>query len=237
MNERGAELVIFIPLKPLTRAKGRLRRVLPSHEREQLVRQMFRRVLHAVQQAAVPARVFVLAGDGEVARLAEQVGVPPLVESGGWRLDHVTPDGLLPMPPTPALTEDRLNRILNDALTWAEANGWSRALILPADLPFLTPGDVEALWRLSQETPVPHLILAPDQAGKGTNALLLAPPTALVPAFGRDSFTRHLLLARAQGLHVRVLRSSGLAHDVDTADDPSLAREPQHIPTGERRPS
>ena len=65
----------------------------------------------------------------------------------------------------------------------------------------------------------PQVAVVPDRHGTGTNALLLAPPDAIAPAFGEGSRARHEGLARAGGLVARVEPLASLAPDVDTADD------------------
>src|SRR5437868_2150541 len=64
--------------------------------------------------------------------------------------------------------------------------------------------------------------VAPDRADVGTNALLLRPPRALVPAFGPASFDRHRAAARARGLSVAIVRLPALALDLDTPADLAL---------------
>ena len=62
-------------------------------------------------------------------------------------------------------------------------------------------------------------MIVPDRHGSGTNALLLDPPTAIVPAFGPGSFARHAALAAGAGAAVRVGRLPSLELDVDTPGD------------------
>jgi 2-phospho-L-lactate guanylyltransferase len=65
--------------------------------------------------------------------------------------------------------------------------------------------------------------LIPDQHGRGTNALLLAPPSVIRPAFGEDSRTAHRAAAAAAG--ARWLELDGpLALDVDTPADLAIAQ-------------
>ena len=77
------------------------------------------------------------------------------------------------------------------ALRETTAAGAARALLLAADLPYLVAADVERL--LAEDA---HVVIAPDRHGRGTNALLLAPPSVISPAFGADSFDAHRERAR-----------------------------------------
>lgn len=108
------------------------------------------------------------------------------------------------------------------ALLAASAGGAARALVLAADLPLLQPSDLEALLDADAA-----IAIAPDRHARGTNALLLAPPLAMEPAFGAGSFAAHQERARSAGLRASVVLTSGLATDVDDADDLRLVvRDP-----------
>ena len=74
----------------------------------------------------------------------------------------------------------------------------------------------------------------PDRHGTGTNALLLAPPDAIVPAFGPGSFDRHVAAARAAGVAAHVERLPSLALDVDTAGDLAALRAALEQPARRR---
>jgi len=65
-----------------------------------------------------------------------------------------------------------------------------------------------------------RIVVAPDAAGEGTNALLLTPPDAIATCFGREgSLRRHRERAAAAGLAVAVHAAPALAFDLDTVDD------------------
>lgn len=105
------------------------------------------------------------------------------------------------------------------ALREAVDHGATRAVLLAADLPCLVPSDLELL--LAEEAAV---VIAPDRHRRGTNALLLAPPSVISPAFGENSFQAHRERARRASLDPRVVTSRGLAVDVDDPEDLHLLR-------------
>jgi 2-phospho-L-lactate guanylyltransferase len=102
----------------------------------------------------------------------------------------------------------------------AVARGAQRVLLVPGDCPALDPAEVGALLAAA----TPGVVIVPDRHGSGTNALLIAPPTAVTPAFGPGSFARHAALARAAGARVRVGRLPSLELDVDTPGDLAALR-------------
>lgn len=196
----GASLVsgVFavVPVKDLAGTKSRLAPVLNPGARAGLTLYMMGRVVRALREAGV-ADVCVVSPDPIV--LNESLGrdaVPLLQRSQGLN---------------PALEEGRARALAADAST---------LLVLPADLPLLEAGDVRAVLETAGERP--GVVLSPDGARSGTNALLSRPPDALPFLFGPDSFKAHLRAARGRGLDPRICERPHLAFDLDTAGD--LAR-------------
>jgi 2-phospho-L-lactate guanylyltransferase len=109
-----------------------------------------------------------------------------------------------------------LNRALRLAIGKSLRKSISAVLIVHADLPLLTSAQVVNLVVKSRGYSV---TLAPSKDGSGTNALLLAPPSVLPPAFGKDSFRRYLLLVNRRKLRYRVICSMGFGLDIDEPKD------------------
>ncbi|HXE70000.1 MAG TPA: 2-phospho-L-lactate guanylyltransferase [Hyphomicrobiaceae bacterium] len=195
-----AETWAIIPVKTLERAKQRLAPVLPPPVRRELVVCMLQSVLAAVVAAGGLSRILVVTADPNVALLAEAMAAE-------------------------VLREDRvrgLNAAVRLGLARAAAAGAARALVLPADVPLVTPGELNCLLGSGASGTGARASLVPAADGDGTNAMLLVPPTALEPAFGPGSYARHLSQAIARRLDVEVLRLPGLAGDIDRPAD--LAR-------------
>jgi len=102
----------------------------------------------------------------------------------------------------------------------AVERGAERVLLVPGDCPALEPDEVAELLSEPQE----GVVIVPDRHGAGTNALLIAPPEVLEPAFGPGSFARHAALAHAAGARVRIGRLPSLELDVDTPGDLAALR-------------
>lgn len=179
----------IVPIKHLSNAKSRLAGHLTSAQRSRLVIEVARQVIEAIAAS----------------HLVEPIAV-------------ATPQRLLAMELGTAWIPDEgsLNRTLESGLRWADAIGAQAALIVPADLPYLEPADIRVcIERLPAGGGV---VLARTDDG-GTGALLIAPPTALVPRFGKGSGERHAHLALASGLHLREVASRGLRLDLDTFEE------------------
>jgi len=189
-------LFAVVPVKDLLGTKSRLKPILNPGARAGLTLYMMGRVISALKEAGVE-NVCVVSPDRIVLDEARERGAAPLLqESRG------------------------LNPALEEGRRWAMDRGASTLLVLPADLPLLDAEDVMAVLEgVSEEGSV---VISPDGAHAGTNALLLRPPDVLPFAFGHDSYEAHLRFARERGLEVGVRERPHLSFDLDTAED--LAR-------------
>ena len=95
--------------------------------------------------------------------------------------------------------------------------GTPAMLVIPGDVPALSPDEIALILRAS--APAPSVVLVPSRDERGTNAALVAPPGALPLQFGEPSFQRHVARARELGLAVEILRLAGLSLDLDTPED------------------
>ena len=112
-----------------------------------------------------------------------------------------------------------LNAGIREARDDAIAGGADAVMILPIDLPLVSPAALAQLVApLSVVGERPLVVLAPDRHHRGTNGLLLAPPDAIEPSFGGDSRAAHEACARDAG--ARYVELDGpLSLDLDTPDD------------------
>ena len=202
-------LHIVVPVKRLSESKSRLSSVLAEEERLALTWSLLCHVLAVVQEAqkSLGARGAVVSADQAALDAARQFGLTPIIEE---TLAEDSPSG----------PEATLNAALTQATTWASGQNASALLVLPADLPFVTPVDIQALWRASQQLySARAMVIAPDSHNAGTNALLVRPPAALHFEFGPDSFRRHCQQAQSRGLAYHIHRSPRLGLDVDLPTD------------------
>lgn len=206
----------IIPVKRFGAAKQRLLETLDRPQRAALVKAMLADVLAATSRVERIERVIVVSGEGRAERLA---------------LRHAqrttTPLEVLRDP------EDAgHSRAATLGIVRARALGAASVVLLPGDCPLLDPGEVDAaLTRMSPG----RVAVVPDRHGTGTNALLLAPPEAIGPAFGEGSLRRHTDRARGRGLEAAVEELESLALDLDTPDDlealgAALSAEPGRAP-------
>jgi 2-phospho-L-lactate guanylyltransferase len=129
--------------------------------------------------------------------------------------------------------EPDLNDALAVATQSAHAHRVQAVLIVHADLPRVTPADVERMAAFAGAAPV--VVVAPDRHGRGTNALLCAPPGLIEYRFGEDSYAQHCAQAQAAGARLEICSTPGLALDLDVPEDLELlhgASVPPPVPPG-----
>ncbi len=244
-----------IPAKSPHAAKTRLAPVLPLEERAALARRLLAGAVDTALRCPVLAGVIVVSAAEELRTLAAGLGAHtyPDPETGNPETGNPqagNPQTGNPEPRNPETSDpeagsqqaeslktnhpqagsapasDPLNAAIALGCAKADAHGATAALILPADLPLLSP---DVVVDFVDEAGDAAVALAPDRSGTGTNALLLRPPRALAPLFGPASFARHRAAARARGLAVTTVHLPALAFDLDTPDD--LARLCVSYPT------
>ena len=183
-----------LPVKPFDWAKSRLDGVLTPAERSALARRLMLGSLGVLLESACFERVVVVSRDAEALALARERGAYPLTEDA------------------PA----DLNGAIVSARSLVMKEGARSMLVLASDLPLVRTEDIR---RVVAAAPTAGAVIVPDRREEGTNALLLSPPDLIEPAFGVESFQRHLALLGEAGAVTSVLRLEGIAFDVDVPED------------------
>ena len=199
----------IVPLNVLNKSKARLSPMLSPAEREQLTAAMLRDVLSALRKAKRIHSVTVVSADTSARRMCGLYGADFLWE--GKRRG--------------------LNRGVRFAVRNAQRKGASSVLVIHSDLPLLKRLEVDLFLKQSQGYSV---ALTPSKDRDGTNALFMSPPDVIRPDFGRDSFQRHLSLAKKENVRAKVLKSRGIGFDIDMPRDlVELMRVPLRNATGQ----
>jgi 2-phospho-L-lactate/phosphoenolpyruvate guanylyltransferase len=189
----------IIPVKRFAAAKQRLAAAVGPELRRALAQAMLHDVLAATARSRWIDQVIVVTGEAEAEQAARTNGAEVVGDPRDTGHARAATLGVV--------------RALD---LGAEA-----AALLPGDCPLLDAGELDAaLDRVSNG----RVAIVPDRHGTGTNALLLAPPDAITPAFGGGSRERHEQLARAAGHEVAIESLESLALDVDTPDDLTALR-------------
>jgi 2-phospho-L-lactate guanylyltransferase len=189
----------ILPVKRLDKAHSRLSGVLRPDQRKQLAEATFLDALGKVRQCRTLDETIVVTADPAVERQARWLGHEVVLQG-----------------------EDSGHS--GAAAAGAHAaiqRGADRVAMLPTDCPLMDPAELDD--RLGR-TPRAVLIV-PDRAGTGTNALVLSPADVFEPAFGPDSCARHVSLARAAGIGFALEKLESMALDLDTPEDMAALRD------------
>jgi 2-phospho-L-lactate/phosphoenolpyruvate guanylyltransferase len=188
----------IVPVKPLRRGKSRLSAILSEEERNQLNQRLLTNTIEVLKRVEAISDILVVSRDSMVLTHSRDMGVRTVTENG-------TPE---------------LNNALLRASLFSKAFSTEGVLIVPADLPLLTPKDV--IQFLEQRTQPPMIVISPDRRVQGTNMLLIDPPDLLTFSFGENSFHRHCSLADSRGAKVIVHENKRIALDLDVPEDYEL---------------
>jgi 2-phospho-L-lactate/phosphoenolpyruvate guanylyltransferase len=190
-----------LPIKRFGAAKQRLAVGMPAQRRRELVEAMAADVLEAIGAARTIERTIVVTDEPAAVELAETAGAEVVADPGEGGHSGAALAGI----------------------AHAETSGAECVVLLPGDCPLLDPRELD---RLLTGVPERYVGIVPDRHGTGTNALVLSPPSAIVPSFGEGSRDRHVAAAREAGLPFAVEEIGSLGLDLDTpADLIALTRE------------
>ncbi len=180
-----------VPMKPLAESKTRLYPHLTRCQRAALSLSMLAWVLGVLKPFA-NAKTLVIGGDCRVGDAARHAG---------------------------ACWVDDIRLDLNEAVEYGFVRAREASLpafFIPADLPLLSPGDVEDALRAPEGGA--RLTICPAHDG-GTNGLIVPPDLEFAPRLGHESFKRHTEEASELGVGVKLFSSPGFEGDLDTVDD------------------
>jgi 2-phospho-L-lactate guanylyltransferase len=183
-----------VPVKRFALAKSRLAPGVDADRRPQLIAAMVADVLEAIGRARSIERTIVVSQEPRAAELAAAAGAELIDDFDD--ASHVAA----------ALA----------GIAVAEAAGARCVALLPGDCPLLDPRELD---KMLTGVPDRYVAVIPDRHGTGTNALVLAPPSAIEPSFGEGSRERHVAAARAAGIPYGVEELASLGLDLDTPAD------------------
>jgi 2-phospho-L-lactate guanylyltransferase len=185
----------IVPVKPLRRGKSRLAGTLTEDERTELNKALLHHTLETLTGLKEVDKVLVVSRDPNALTIAREHGARTVQEDG----------------------QPHLNTALQRATVVAQVYATRGVLILPADLPLVTPEDIQVLLDRAVKPPV--VVIAPDRHGRGTNALLISPAGLIEYDFGENSFQRHCERARHAGARLEVVELPALGLDLDLPED------------------
>jgi 2-phospho-L-lactate guanylyltransferase len=182
-----------IPVRGFTESKTRLSGSLHGDKRRIFVEALLEDVLSSVIRSRVYGKIIVISADENVGRRVRSQGVSFVKQ-----------------------TSVGLNRAIDQTNRLAlEGHAPSVTTIL-ADIPLVEPRDFKELSELG--APIQRVAMAPSLKG-GTNVMLTSPPGAILPSYGRWSYSKHLRQTLANGVSAYSMSNPRVSFDIDTTLD------------------
>jgi len=191
----------IVPVKPLRLGKSRLSGSISDIERKELNKNLLVHTITTLSGISEIEQVLVISRDSDAISIARELGAKTVQENGS----------------------PQLNSALTRATVFAQLHSIKGVLIIPADLPLITTGDICTLISKAYDPPV--VVIAPDRREEGTNALLIAPAGIIEYDFGPNSYKRHCERTFKAGARLEVINLPSLAFDLDIPEDLKLLRE------------
>jgi 2-phospho-L-lactate guanylyltransferase len=191
----------IVPVKPLRRGKSRLAGKLTEDERADLNQSLLKHTIETLTDLKEIEQVLVVSRDPHALTVARNHGARTVLEDG----------------------QPHLNTALKRATVVAQVYATRGVLVLPADLPLISPEDIRELINRAVDPPV--VVIAPDRHHTGTNALLISPSGLIEYDFGENSFERHCERVRQVGARLEIVDLPTLGLDLDLPEDLELVRE------------
>ena len=188
----------IVPVKPLRRGKSRLAGLLTEEQRTRLNRYLLEHTLITLNKVPEIEHTLVVSRDPAALALTREMGGRTVLEDGA----------------------PQFNTAIKRATIVAKSQGAHAVLILPADLPLVTPKEIKAIINRGKKPPV--VVIAPDRRKDGTNGLLVNPAGLIEYGYGPGSFQRHSDRAMEAGANLNVYHSRILGLDLDLPEDLEL---------------
>jgi 2-phospho-L-lactate guanylyltransferase len=190
--------IAIVPVKDLSLAKERLSPVLSQTDRTRIAYLMLGDVLTALRGSKLLTKLFVVTLDGLARELARSFGVDVIRET----------------------KQESESSSIDYSSNVCKEIGAESVLVIPGDVPLITPEDVDYI--LERERPCPSAILVPARDWLGTNAILRRPPDVFPSRFGYDSFKKHIDEAKKRGIEFDIYHMPRIALDIDEPKDLTL---------------
>lgn len=183
----------IVPVKRISGSKRRLSEKLNLQQRKSLTLAMLQDVLQALKASAVE-KIVIVSKDSNIKPVADNFGAVFLVPA-----------------------HKGLNSAIEEASAWCIKNHATTILTLHADVPLVTPKDIDNIIQLGL-TRGRQAVLVPSRDG-GTNALFQNPPNIVSACFGPNSFQKYLKEARVKRTCIKLYYSLGTGLDIDYIED------------------
>jgi len=198
------KISVIVPVKRFERGKSRLASMLDVVERVKLCGLLLDDTLSTINKASSISEVIVVSSDKRAEGISKRHGAIFLKE----------------------YVERGVNKAVSIADNYCNAAGANATIVIPQDLPLLTPADIDMICNTAEEYEK-CLAICPSLRYDGSNALLRRPSKLIKTYYDNNSFDTHIKAAKEIRANLKIILSRRIMTDLDTIEDAeNLMKEP-----------
>lgn len=187
----------IIPIKLFSKAKTRLQ--LSTENTKILCQLLLEEVLETISQSSHIDKILLVSKEDEAFQIGKKFDCVEIFDE----------------------TESGVNNAVMLADSWISTNSFTRSVIFPQDIPFMTTHDIDTLFNFC--IPENSVILVPSRHFDGTNALIRTPSDIMATRYDEGSYRSQFDSAVIKTSHYSLALIQRIMLDIDSRDDVNFA--------------
>ncbi|MCH2604235.1 MAG: 2-phospho-L-lactate guanylyltransferase [Candidatus Nitrosopelagicus sp.] len=187
----------IIPIKLFSKAKTRLQ--LSTENTKILCQVLLEEVLETISQSSHIDKILLVSKEDEAFKIGKKFDCVEIFDE----------------------TESGVNNAVMLADSWISTNSFTRSVIFPQDIPFMTTHDIDTLFNFC--IPENSVILVPSRHFDGTNALIRTPSDIMTTRYDEGSYRSQFDSAVIKTSHYSLALIQRIMLDIDSRDDVNFA--------------
>jgi len=187
----------IIPIKLFSKAKTRLQ--LSTENTKILCQVLLEEVLETISQSSHIDKILIVSKEDEAFQIGKKFGCIEIFDD----------------------TESGVNNAIELADSWISDSSFTRSVIFPQDIPFMTIQDIDTLFNFC--TFDNSVILVPSRHFDGTNALIRTPSDIMTTRYDEGSYRSQFDSAVIKTSHYSLALIQRIMLDIDSRDDVNFA--------------
>ena len=187
----------IIPIKLFSKAKTRLQ--LSTENTKILCQVLLEEVLETISQSSHIDKILLVSKEDEAFKICKKFDCVEIFDE----------------------TESGVNNAVMLADSWISTNSFTRSVIFPQDIPFMTTHDIDTLFNFC--IPENSVILVPSRHFDGTNALIRTPSDIMTTRYDEGSYRSQFDSAVIKTSHYSLALIQRIMLDIDSRDDVNFA--------------
>ena len=187
---------VIIPVKSFQRSKTRLG--LSEEKTKELCRLLLDEVVKTVSESKLIDKTIIVTDEEQISDIIKKYDCEKI--------------------------QDKQETSVNNAVGLAEEylleNGFTHSVVLPLDVPFFNPDDLENLLDFSSKNSV---LIVPSRHYDGTNALVRTPINSMKPRYDEGSYSFQIDSAKKFNVKISIGLINRLMLDIDSIEDLDFA--------------